>query len=326
MGLGDVASILIPALKIIRRRYPDAEIDVLTFGPACELMELVEDVHALLRIEKEQWPSPILDGVLSFQSIGEVVMAQQYDKIINYDTWYMPCFLARYLMECGEPVEGNYLNMATKELLSGILNNSLSGESIERPDQYMDSTFKNMGDWHVPWWDRYPEHYPSYYLNHCCGYEEEVNISIEIDFDDTVFANMTDKKIIALSTSGRVASKQYPHEDELKAELEKRDYFVWGQFDGSVPMSTTLSRFHKSDLLITVPTATQWLAKLAGCPSLIISGPLPPVVLSGELTVERIVDCQYCFQNECINGSGFSCMDIDPKAVVEQVDRYFDSK
>ena len=56
MGLGDVASILLPAVKLIKQQTPDAEVDVLTFGAGIELMQMVPQVHAY-------WASPRSSGL-----------------------------------------------------------------------------------------------------------------------------------------------------------------------------------------------------------------------------------------------------------------------
>jgi len=74
---------------------------------------------------------------------------------------------------------------------------------------------------------------------------------------------------------------------------------VWGRFDGSLPMRTTLARLAVTDLLITVATSTQWLARLVGCPSLMLSGAMHPATLGAEITVDRQLDCQYCCQQGC---------------------------
>ena len=189
----------------------------------------------------------------------------------------------------------------------------------------MASTFKNMSDWHHLWWKQYKGAYPQFYLNHCCSYKEKIEISIDIDYLKNEFVNHNGKKVIALSAEGRLSNKQYPHADKLKTELENAGYFVWSQFDGSSDMLATLSRLHYTNLLITVPTATQWLAKLVDCPSLIIPGPLPPEIVAGELVVDQSTQCQYCFQKDCINEIEFLCMDIEPIKIVKQVNKFFNS-
>ena len=323
MGFGDVASILVPAIKIIKKHHPDAQIDVLTFGAGYELISLINEVNKVVEVKKEQWPDNLFSAIESFTSIAESIAAQDYDKIINYDTWFMPCFLAQCLKELKQLVEGNTLKLSVSGLLQKIQDRQVTQHFFESPIEYMDSTFKLMEGWHIPWWEKYQMAYPQFYLNHCCDYKDEVDISIEMEFEQLPFNIDPEQKVVALSTSGRVASKHYPHADELTNILEKEGFYVWGEFDGSVNMSTTLSRLHHSDLLITVPTSTQWLAKLAGCPSLIIPGPLPPVVLSAEVSMEKSVDCQYCFQNDCGNGSNFMCMNIEPEHILDKVKQFF---
>jgi len=44
MGLGDVASILIPAVKLIRAQNPSAKISVLTYQAGVELMEIIPSI------------------------------------------------------------------------------------------------------------------------------------------------------------------------------------------------------------------------------------------------------------------------------------------
>jgi ADP-heptose:LPS heptosyltransferase len=131
------------------------------------------------------------------------------------------------------------------------------------------------------------------------------------------------KKIIALSNSGSKATKQYKDGAQLRAKLEQADFFVWGQFEGSVSMPTTLGRLMVTDLLVTVATSSQWLAKLVGCPSLLIPGPLPPRVLGPELVVDKIQQCQYCYQNHCPQNLNFACMDAPVDQVLAKVLSHF---
>lgn len=100
-------------------------------------------------------------------------------------------------------------------------------------------------------------------------------------------------------------------------------YYVWGQFDGSLPMQVCLGRLAVTDLLITVATSTQWLAKLVGCPSLMIPGAMHPRALGAELTVNQVIDCQYCCQRDCPAGRDFACTDVPIDDVVNAIDRCF---
>ncbi len=63
LGLGDVASILLPAVKLIKQQTPDAEVDVLTFGAGIELMQMMPEVHAVLGVSQEQWPGELIPAV-----------------------------------------------------------------------------------------------------------------------------------------------------------------------------------------------------------------------------------------------------------------------
>lgn len=326
MGLGDVASILLPAAKIMRQRYPDAELDVMTFNVGAELMGLMPEVDKVHMVTSEQWPSEMQEALPRFIDLAEYLAYEQYDQIINLDTWFMPCVLARCLKDMGLPVLGNYLEMSMQELFSSLLSFDIQQSYVKQPWQYIESTFPNMPQWFDRWWDK-PEFaemdYPQFYLNHCCQFPETIDISLD-NFDKTVsFPSSEHQRIIALSTSGRVASKQYPYKDELKRLLEDEGYYVWGEFNGEVSMDVTLGRLAKTDLLITVATATQWLAKLVACPSYMITGPLPPSILGAEISAEKHIDCQYCAQSECHLDTPFSCMDIKPELIVQQVKNFF---
>jgi ADP-heptose:LPS heptosyltransferase len=324
MGFGDVASILIPAVKIIHQQYVHSSVDVLTCGAGVELMSLVPEVHSVLAVTASQWPSDFDKAVASFMDIAEVVISQRYDLIINLDTWFMPCFLARFLKDSGIGIQGNYINYSVENLFSRINSNGLTQAYFQSPNLYLDSTYPQMADWTAPWWSQYPNlTYPEFYLQHCCGYKQNINISISVEPDFYFKQQAGEKRIIALSISGSKASKQYPHGKELQFLLEQAGFFVWGQFDGSVAMQTTLSRLKVTDMLITVATSTQWLARLVGSPSLMIPGALPPSVLGAELVVDKTQQCQYCFQNHCAENLNFACMDIQPMHILEKILRYF---
>lgn len=323
-GFGDVAAILIPAVKLIRYQQPQSSIDVLTYSAGNELMALVPGVDSILAITPEQWPNDLHRAVQSFMDIAETVISKQYDQIINLDTWFMPCFLARILKDLGVELKGNYINLSIDDFFRKLNTNQLTQKYFNSTD-FLDSSFPNMHDWTIPWWDKYPDagSYPEFYLHHCCGFDGHIDISLAIDLDFNFKLQAGGQKIIALSMSGSKASKQYKFVRQLKALLEDAGYFVWSQFDGSAALQITLGRLKASNLLITVPTSTQWLAKLVGCPSLLIPGPLPPSVLGAELVVDRMTDCQYCFQNHCPINLNFDCMDTPPERILTQVSAYF---
>jgi ADP-heptose:LPS heptosyltransferase len=327
MGLGDVASILIPAVKMVRRENPDAEIGVLTFGPGCELMEQVPVIDKIFTVSPEQWPNEIFPAIKSFMTIAGVLVSQgPYDQILNLDTWFMPCLLVQVLKDAGQPVVGNHLHYSCKELIEGIKSGTIKPDYVSSVSKYLKSDFPGMQDWLLHWWKRFPEAgaYPRFYLNHCCGFEGDVDISLDLPEDEAFLAEAKGRKIVAVSCSGRVGAKQYPHAKDLMRLLEEAGYLVWDEFDGSLPMPTTLGRLRVTDLLVTVPTSTQWLAKLMGCPSLVIPGPLNPIVLAPELSVAQTIECQYCFASHtCPKGLDFACMDVAPEKVAEKVRQFF---
>jgi hypothetical protein len=233
--------------------------------------------------------------------------------------------MAQAFKDAGIPFEGNHLSMSAEEFIDKLTSSQISTEYIYTPTLYMDSTHPNMKEWHTFWWNRYPNAgaYPYFYLNHCCGFEGKVDISLELESDEEILTQAQGRNIIALSTSGRIATKQYPHGEALRTLLEEAGFFVWGEFSDAIPMATTLSRFRASDLLVTVATATQWLAKLAGCPSLMITGPQDPKVLGAELSIAKSIDCQYCWQHHCPANLDFACMDIPPQQIVDMVINHF---
>lgn len=325
MGLGDVASILIPAFKIIQRQYANSSIDVLTYGVGVELMTLVPQVNAVLAVAPEQWPSDFNEATLSFIGIADTIVSQHYDLIVNIDTWFMPCFLSRVLKDAGLNVQGNFIKSSIDTLFQMIKSNSLTQAYFENPSIYLDSTFPNMMDWTIPWWEKYANatSYPEFYLQYCCGYQDEIDISLAIEADVNFRQQAAGKKIVALSFAGSKPSKQYLRGHELTQLLEQAGFFVWSQFDGSVSMQTTLSRLKSTDLLITVATSTQWLAKLVGCPSLVISGALPPSILGAALVVDKVQACQYCYQSYCVENLNFACMNVPPEHIFAKTLNYF---
>lgn len=323
MGLGDVASILIPACKMVQADYPLAKINVLTYGAGVELMTLVPEVDTVLSVTKEQWPSDIHLAISNFIAIADVVVQQHYDLVINLDTWFMPCFLASVLQEAGLNVQGNTINLAIDELFIRVQAQTLTQAYFQTPSQYLTSSYPNMHEWTQPWWNDHQDvAYPAFYLNHCCGFKHTVDMSLTVQADKAFKALANGKKIIALSLSGSKASKQYKEVIRLRAELERAGYYVWSQFDGSIPMQTTLARLIVTDLLVTVATSTQWLAKLVECPSLMLPGALPPSVLGAELTAEKVQACQYCYQNHCVENKNFACMDVLPETLLAKIFDY----
>ncbi len=324
MGFGDVAAILVPAVRHLKRQNPEASIDVLTYGAGVELMHQFDEVRAVLEVTREQWPNDLEQAIPHFLNIAEVILAQQYERIINLDTWFMPCFLARFLKDIGCPVEGNFINIPTTELMGQLARHELDPAYFQF-NRFLGSSYPQMADWDSIWWQRFPVSggYPAFYLQHCCNMPGPLDYALAIAEDQDFRAAAHGKKIIALSTQGSKANKQYPHAAQLTAQLQAAGYYVWSQFDGSLPLSTCLARLKASDLLITVPTSTQWLAKLVGCPTLMISGSLAPNILGAEFNLPKTETCQYCCQNNCDKTTEqYSCLDIAPEHIIKHIPKH----
>ena len=321
MGLGDVASILVPATYIYRQRYPEASITALTYEAGEEVMRLHPEVDDVMAIRKAQWSDDLMPAVQQFMQLAESIAAQQFDLIVNLDTWFMPCFMTRALRDTGFVIEGNYLNQGVESFLQTALYGEVAQSFFERPGEYLESTFPLMAMWHRPWWQNAPDtSYPDFYLKTCCDFDHDLCIELPCEPDRALLNEADGRPIVALSTRGRAGYKRYQHSDELVGILESNGIFCWSQFDGSVPIRITLNRLHASKLLVTVPTSTQWLGRLAGCPSLVLPGPMSPALLGAEFYPTQRTDCQYCYhEKECPENRDFECMDSEPHRLADQV-------
>lgn len=320
VGLGDVASILIPAVGFIRAAHPESRIDVLTYQAGIELMSLHGGVGDVLGISEEQWPRDVIPATQSFLEIAKLIALRGYDRIVCLDTWFMPCFLARVLKDIGMTVEGNHIDRPVAEFFEQLHGGRLPADYFQHTN-YLASTYPAMADWQKPWWlgPHGHTHYPDFYLRHCCGFNGPLDMRLPIEPDLDFRQAAQGRKIIAVSFKGSTTYKHYPHADTLIKKLQDDGHVVWGRFDGSQPMRTTLARLAASDLLITVATSTQWLARLVGCPSLMLPGAMHPATLGAEITVDQVVDCQYCCQQDCPAGRNFACTDVPVHAVMEKL-------
>lgn len=324
-GLGDVASILVPAVRLLRQRHPGAAIDALTFDAGVEVMALMPEVNAILAVTKEQWPDSLLPAIDSFLQIGETVVAQNYDLILNLDTWFMPCFLASALLDHGLNVQGNTLTVSVAELYDRLRQGSLTQKFFSDPATFMASSFPNMAEWFGPWWERHPGYwgYADFYLGHCCQFGNvPLDMHLDVAADEAFRQAAGGRKIVALSMSGSKPAKRYKQTDELRRRLQQAGFLVWSQFDGSLPMAVTLGRLKVTDLLVGVATSAQWLARSVGCPALILSGSLPPLLPGPEIWTDPVESCQYCCQMVCPRNLDFPCQDVPVDVVVDKAVAY----
>ena len=133
------------------------------------------------------------------------------------------------------------------------MSGDISQGFFDKPGHYMASTFLNMKQWTIPWWDQHPDKgYPDFYLRQCCGFSEPLNMQLPCSSDATLLDEAAGRPIVALSMQGRAEYKNYQHNAQLAEQLEASDVYCWSQFDGSLPMQTTLNRLNTSQLLVTV--------------------------------------------------------------------------
>lgn len=288
LGLGDVTSIGIPAIRHIRKCFPQADVHVLTYAAGADIIALAEPALTLHVMKKEEWPEHIVDAMQAFLGLAEVILAEEFTQIINLDTWFMPCFLARFLKDAGEPVFGNTMSISVAELVDKFQQQTLSPDYVNDSGQYMQSSWLSMEQWHTAWWLRGtpPEGgYPEFYLRRCCGFHDiDMNLAIDVEADSKL--TTMNKPVVALATDARTAERHYPYADKLKQLLNEAGVYVWTGFDGRCSMRQTLAQLKASQLLVTVPSAPQWLAATVNTPSLVISGTVDPRTLMPDYATD----------------------------------------
>lgn len=293
LGLGDVTCVGIPAVRYFREKIPEAEITLLTYGVGKDIAELAGDDFAIMQLPKDEWPDNIIQAMERFLGLANEILAEEFDLIVNLDTWFMPCFLARFLKDAGEQVQGNYMSVNVEQLITELQMQTLKHDYVHDPANYMESTFTAMSSWHMPWWEfgYLPDYgYPEYYLRRCCGFDDiSMDMSIKVDANPTLERLQKKQKVIALACDARTEERNYPHQKQLTKLLEKKGYHVWTGFDGKDSMRKTLSKLKATDLLVTVPSAPQWLATTVGCPSLVIVGQVDARTLMPDYATEASV-------------------------------------
>lgn len=318
LGLGDIANILIPAVRMIKEEDPLSSVDALVFGSGVELAELCPEIDNVLGVEKAQWPNDPLSAIASFSSIALFLIQRNYDKIICIDTWFMPCYLATFLREAGQNVQGNFISQSTEAVSQDIINGKADPDYFKSTN-FLVSSFNNMNDWKGKWWESNHDydHYALFYLQHCCSFKGAYDLSLNVSVDEELEAIANKQKVVAVNYSGSGKNKEYLDHQKLIDSLRDTGFHVWSSFDGSQSMLKTLEMLKASHLLITVATSSQWLAKAVGTPSLILPGSVPPVVLGAEFFVERHLDCQFCLQIECVANKDYECMKIPYPKIVQ---------
>lgn len=290
LGLGDVTCIGVPALRFVKQRNPEAEIHFLTFAAGKEVIKLAEPDVKVIGLDKGDWPDNIVYAMETFLGLAEDIVGVGYQQIINLDTWFMPCFLARFLKDAGESVSGNLMSISVGDLVDQFQNQSLKPEYVNVPSAYMQSTWFSMHRWNTLWWQSglAPDGgYPEFYLKTCCGFADiTLDMKIDVNADQRFQQIGKSQKIVALACNARTQERDYPFVDELKQLLNRNGVYVWTGFDGKIPLQQTLAQLRATDLLVTVPSAPQWLATAVECPSLVITGDVDPRTLMPDYATD----------------------------------------
>ena len=259
--------------------------------------------------------------------LAEKIVGEEFEQIINLDTWFMPCFLTRFLKDAGESVIGNFMSISVQELLDKFQSQTLEPEYVNDPARYMHSTFFSMERWHQPWWlgEHLPSGgYPEFYLRSCCSFDlHDLDTEIKVEADKTLLELKQKQRVIALAPDTRTPERSYPFARELTTLLESNGYHVWSNFDGSLPLSQTLAKLKASDLLVTAPSAPQWLATAVGCPSLIISGTVDPRTLMPDYATDMHDACPVHSGQNLFSVNSDKCLCVPPEALLESIDSIF---
>ncbi|MCW8090332.1 glycosyltransferase family 9 protein [Alteromonas sp. ASW11-130] len=284
----DVAAIGIPAVRHMKRCFPDAEIHFLTFAEGSEIMQLAEPELTVLGLDKADWPENFVAAMEVFLELAEIVSSHNYTEIINLDTWFMPCFLARFLKDAGAPVIGNTLNRSVQDIIDDFKQQSLSSDYVNITEKYIQSSWSGMHSWFENWWlhGEPPEGgYPEYYLRRCCGFADiEMDRQIDVTADPQIASKPG--KTIALAVDGVSSTDCYPASTELASKLEEKGFNVYKEVDGSDSVKQKLSKLKACDLLVSIPSGAQWFAAAVDVPVLLISGHIDPQTIMPDYATD----------------------------------------
>lgn len=288
--LSEVIAEGVPAVRYIQSRYPDSELHFLTYDQGEEIIRLAHPEVVVNSLKKGQWPDNILQAMETFLGLAEDIIGQGYSKIINLDTWFMPCFLARFLKDAGEPLDGNLLSISVQELIDQIQSQTLQTEYVHDASRYMSSTWFSMARWHTPWWEGAftPDNgYPEFYLRSCCGFEElSMDMLIDVPIDPKMLLQQKIQNVIALALTSQIQPRHYPYSIELKSLLKKKGFFVWDLQDKSLPLRQKLAQLGGTDLLVSIPGEELWMANATGCKTLMVSQDIHPTIYMPDFATD----------------------------------------
>ncbi|MEP2650958.1 MAG: hypothetical protein ABJH06_03105, partial [Paraglaciecola sp.] len=223
LSTADVCAIGLPVARYFQQQHSNAEVHFLTFGDGGRLMQLAEPNLTIHTVKKAQWPDDFFQALEAFLAIAETIVGETYTKIVNLDTTFMPCFLARFLKDAHEPVSGNYLNMSISSLLEKVQSQQLQADYVNSEQAYLDSSFTTMYKWQTQWWefgDTPDGGYPEFYLKRCCGLvTDSLSQSINVVPDKRLTKKAKLKKVVGLCLKQADDQHSYSQTPELKKLL-----------------------------------------------------------------------------------------------------------
>jgi ADP-heptose:LPS heptosyltransferase len=326
LSSADVCAIGLPVLRYFQKILPDAEIHFLTFGDGTEIIKLAEPSVYIHHVTQQQWPDDFFLAMESFLGLAEQIIGENYSQIINLDITFMPCFLARFLSDAGEPVSGNYLNMSVQQLLQQVQDQSLQADYVNSTQAFMASSFVNMHKWFGPWWQfdaEYEGGYPEFYLTKCCGLVvDKMEQSIVINPDKRLLKRGKTNKVIGLCFDQSDDGYLYPYVSRLKKLLEQKGFVVWSDSDATDDIRSLLKMLKSSDLMLCKPGGNRWYAQAVDCPTLLLSGVSEPALLMPEFATDPVSPCMQHSVNEN-NITVLECNCDKPEDLVESIESIF---
>ena len=295
LSSADVCAIGLPVLRYFQKNNPQAEIHFLTFGDGAELIRLAEPNVIIHHVTQQQWPDNFFLAMESFLGLAEEIVGENYSQIINLDTTFMPCFLARFLADAGEPVSGNYLNMSVQQLIQQFQDKSLQAEYVNSPQAFMASSFVNMHKWFGRWWQydaEYEGGYPEFYLTKCCGLVvDKLDQAINVGVDKRLVKKAKSNKVIGLCFGQSDDGYLYPHTERLKKLLEQKGFVVWTEQETKGNIRSLLKMLAATDLMVCKPSGHRWYAQAVDCATLLVSGNSEPALLMPEFATDPVSPC-----------------------------------
>lgn len=264
----DALSIAVPAVRHLQKQIPEADVHVLTYGKGAELVDIALPETSVIVLPEGQWPQDIVPAMEVFLGLAERIIGEGYKQIINLDVAFMPCFLARFLQDAGEPVSGNLLGMSVAELIDELQQQTLSADFVNEPSHYVQSSWLSMNQVFSDAWLRggnIPDGgYPEFYLRRCCGFSDiDMDMQLAVSIRDTVSAD------VCLYLPGHATIS------DILSQL-KTDGITAIALSDQLSLRKMAEQIAGSSLVVCEPGTAFWLAKACGKTTLLVGGEVNP--------------------------------------------------